>query len=133
MRVTIVKPDNYVAVDGHVLAVDCSSLPEDVHAIVWEGDRGFIQFVSAGPTNTKPNEPLKSFAPYRAFVRDWAEARARKAVSRVDEIEAQIATAEREVVRAQGIVDELRASRLQCREDARCCSQAVPEIEAALP
>lgn len=37
-RLTIVKEDNMVGVDGEFYVVDCSSLPANFHALQWYGN-----------------------------------------------------------------------------------------------
>lgn len=80
MRVTIIRDDSAVVVDGERHQVDVSALPADVHAIQWDGVNGEIEYSLAVCTHCnsrskKPNEYIKDFAPYAAYVNAWAAAK----------------------------------------------------------
>jgi hypothetical protein len=85
MRVTVVKDDNTVIVDGERHTVDCSSLPSDFHALQWDGDRGEVEHVATqcehcGVRSKKGNELISDLSPYQSYIDAWhvvnAEAKA---------------------------------------------------------
>ena len=45
MRVSIIREDNSVTVDGVALAIDCTDLWAMIHAIQWKDNEGEIEFV----------------------------------------------------------------------------------------
>lgn len=45
MKVNVIPEDGKVVVDGDARVADFSAL-ENVHAISWDGERGFIQFLN---------------------------------------------------------------------------------------
>ena len=67
MRLTIIKEDNGVYVDGEFLSVDCSELPSNFHALQWNGLSGHIEFVN----NIKPPEPISDVTPYQIYIDRW--------------------------------------------------------------
>jgi hypothetical protein len=77
MRVTIIKDDGMAYVDGIALAVDCSSLPDEFHALQWDGTRGELEFKTMNG-HRKPNEMISDLAPYQSVIEAWYAAEARK-------------------------------------------------------
>lgn len=80
MRVAIIREDNAVNVDGVRYAVDCSTLPADVHAVQWNGVSGEVEYSlvgcdHCGGRSKKPNEFIKDFSPYDGYVHAWAAAK----------------------------------------------------------
>lgn len=74
MRVTIIKDDNAVYLDGSSRRVDCSMLPSDFHALQWYGTWGEIEFVtdvSQAPPQRKPNQVIRDLEPYQALIDAW--------------------------------------------------------------
>lgn len=73
MKVTIIPSDTYCSVDGvgydHV---DMSTVPEDVHAVQYDFDSGWIEFVSFGETH-RPNEPITNLDQFQAVLDSWNE------------------------------------------------------------
>lgn len=67
MRLTIIKNDNTVYIDGVPKYVDCSSLPADFHALQWEGESGLVEFVK----NYKSAEEITDLTPYQSFIDEW--------------------------------------------------------------
>lgn len=43
MKITIVKPDNYVVVDGVQKEMDLTFLPDDFHALQWHDESGTVE------------------------------------------------------------------------------------------
>jgi hypothetical protein len=101
MRVTIIKDDNAVNVDGERHTVDCSGLPADFHALQWDGTIGEIEYrmvacSHCGGRNKKPNALISDLAPYSVYVDGWhvAKAAAEKAYAEAKaEAEAKAAEA----------------------------------------
>jgi hypothetical protein len=71
MRAAIVPDDNLVYVEEHAQHVDCSSLPEDVHAIQWHDGRGWIEYKTDADGNRKMNFCIVDFSPYQYLVDAW--------------------------------------------------------------
>ena len=81
MRLTIVKDDNTVIVDGERHAVDLSDLSADFHALQWAGEDGEVEYASVrcphcGTRSKKLNEAVVDFAPWRPYVDRWYAAKA---------------------------------------------------------
>jgi hypothetical protein len=73
MKLTIIVDDNAVYVDGVMrgyepsLDLTSANIPTGVHALQWNQDSGWIEFVDS-PDGSKPNnEPITSLP-------DWANA-----------------------------------------------------------
>lgn len=73
MRLTIIKADHMVYVDGVPLPVECSDLPEDFHALQWDGSDGWIEFVQGASGPAKLNEAISDIAPYQPYIDAWVE------------------------------------------------------------
>lgn len=74
MRLTIIKADNAVGIDGRFLTVDCSALPEKFHALQWEGPsegvggQGEAEWIGEPkPANTQ----VKDLNKYYALIEAW--------------------------------------------------------------
>lgn len=81
MRVTIVKDDNAVIVNGERHTVDCSSLPADFHALQWDGEHGEVEFMPTrcthcGARSKKGNAILSDVTPYQPYIDAWHAAKA---------------------------------------------------------
>lgn len=78
MRLTIVKIDNVVGVDGVFYTVDCSALPSDFWALQWQGPEngiggeGEIEFVGKPKP---PNMEITDLGEYYACYEAWLAAR----------------------------------------------------------
>lgn len=80
MRVTIIRDDNTVMVDGERHEVDCSKLPTDFHALQWDGDAGEVEHVTSrcehcGARSKKGNEFIRDLTPYQPYVDAWRMAK----------------------------------------------------------
>ena len=80
MRVTILKDDNSVMVNGEGHAVDLAALPSEFHALQWDGTRGEVEYRvtncdHCGVRSKKPNEIVTSIAPYQPHLDAWAAAK----------------------------------------------------------
>ena len=74
MKLTIIKEDNMVYVDQAALSVDCSDLPENFHALQWDGTTGHVEFVG----HVLPNETITDISIYQVYVDRWNEAKAKQ-------------------------------------------------------
>lgn len=71
MRVTIVKRDGIVCVDGTCLNnIDTSDIPDDVRAVQWFGAFGEVEVVDQ--VSGKPgNVRIESIVPYQVWIDRW--------------------------------------------------------------
>lgn len=81
MRVTIIRDDNTVLVDGEGYTVDCTPLPADFHALQWDGTSGEVEYrmTVCSHCNTrskKPNLFVNDMTPYLSYVDAWTKAKA---------------------------------------------------------
>lgn len=65
MRLTIIREDNMVGVDGLFLQIDCSSLPSDLHAVQWYDTTGEEEWTSAD------NVVIDNLDSYQSIVDAW--------------------------------------------------------------
>lgn len=75
-RVTIVKEDNIVGIDGEFYTVDCSSLPANFHALQWYADdnAGEIEWTGRPkPSNTE----IDNIDEYKTLIDAWHVEKAR--------------------------------------------------------
>lgn len=73
MRVTIIKDDNAVLVDGERRTVDCSGLPADFHALQWSGFAGEVEYSATrcdhcGVRAKKGNAIITDVSPYQTYI-----------------------------------------------------------------
>lgn len=70
-RITVVKPDSLVCVDGRCFYdIDMSSVPENLHAMQWYGSAG--QEERHDPQTGRPvNTPITSLDPYSDVLAQW--------------------------------------------------------------
>ena len=76
MKVTIIREDDAVYVDGVAHTVDCSTLAPEVHAVQWDGVRGEVEYRvtrcdHCGARTKKGNEIISDFTPYQKYVDAW--------------------------------------------------------------
>lgn len=67
MRVTIVRDDGVVGVDGIFRHVDMEGLPEGVRAVQWDGAKGHVE-------HEEENTPLADIEEFRVFLDRWTAA-----------------------------------------------------------
>lgn len=77
---TIIRDTNTVVCGAVAFEVDCSALPEDVHAVQWDGDRGEIEYrmtrcTHCGARSKKGNAHFDDPEPYATYVKAWEAAR----------------------------------------------------------
>lgn len=82
MRVTIIRDDNAVMVDGERHTVDCSALPADFHALQWDGTGGEVEYGMTrcdhcGARQKKGNAIISDLSPYHTYVDAWNVAKAK--------------------------------------------------------
>ncbi len=65
MRVTIIRNDNMVYVDGNPRVVDCSSLAPEVHAVQWYDTWGELEINING---CHSNTQIKDMSPFQALI-----------------------------------------------------------------
>jgi len=70
MRLTIVKPDNAVGIDGEFMEVDLSSLPDTLHAVQWNETYGFEELTDGS------NIEITSISKYDSIITAWDTAKA---------------------------------------------------------
>lgn len=68
MRVTIIRDDSVVGVDGVFRRVDLSALPAGVRAVQWNGTSGHLEYDEGA------NIPLESITDYQPFFDLWSAA-----------------------------------------------------------
>lgn len=80
MRVSIIKKDGFVSVDGVGFGgLDLSFLPDTVHAIQWYGDFGEVEMYEPHPYKIMmaPSKNISSFDEYKPCLDAWAAAKVR--------------------------------------------------------
>jgi hypothetical protein len=65
MRITIIRDDSVVGVDGVFRRVELSALPERIRALQWNGTSGHIEYDEGA------NKPLYDIAAFQPFVELW--------------------------------------------------------------
>lgn len=59
-----------VIVDGRALSVDLSGLPDNLHAVQWDGQAGHVEF-----NDGTPNEELEGISAWQSVIDAWETAR----------------------------------------------------------
>lgn len=68
---TIIKDDNWVGRDGVGFNIDCSSLAANIHAIQWDGSKGWIEY-----NDGTDNNSISSISAYSAMTDEHATKKA---------------------------------------------------------
>lgn len=68
MRVTIVRDDSVIGIDGVFRQVDLSALPEGIRAVQWDGAIGHIEY------DNMPNAMIDNVAGFQPFIDLWIAA-----------------------------------------------------------
>ena len=93
MRVTVIRPDNLVLVDGRAETVDCSQVRAEVRVVQWNSDKslGHIEFdnAEANAWSARGNEEIKDFSEFTPLLKVWEEV-ARKADAKLAEVRRQL-------------------------------------------
>lgn len=71
MKVTIIRSDNTVYVDGVSKIIDCSALPTFVHAVQWTGEKGWIEFAEDGEGRKHANMSIIDMSSYQFLIEQW--------------------------------------------------------------
>lgn len=76
MRVTIIKDDNAVNVDGTRRTVNLSDLPADFHALQWDGADGEVEYrvtrcEHCSARTKKGNVLISDLSPYQKYTYAW--------------------------------------------------------------
>lgn len=74
MRITIIRDDGVVGVDGLFRQVDLSALPPEIRAIQWNGVSGHIEYDNAA------NASLEAITAFQWIVDRWATAASQPSV-----------------------------------------------------
>ena len=82
MKISIVRTDNMVYVDGVGLPVDLSSLRAGVSAVQWDdaAESGHIEYLP-GPSGRCGNETISAFDEFSIFVKMWNDSRSARAAA----------------------------------------------------
>lgn len=70
MKVTIIKNDSVVLVDGRAIKVDLSDFPANVHAVQFDGANGHVEY-----NDGKANTTLKNLETFQTWVDRWTALR----------------------------------------------------------
>lgn len=85
MKVTIIRADGFVSVDGRGFAgLDLAFMPADVRAVQWNGDAGEVEHASGQATY------IKSLSPFQPALAAWAAAKLAADGAEVDVSEATV-------------------------------------------
>lgn len=108
MKITLIRNDGVVLVDGRAFHVDLSDLPANIHAVQWDGAKGHIEYIN------QANKSIASPAAFQPWVARWQAARDAADAPHVptaDEIaqeqQRQADTAARDAVKADAIIKYL--------------------------
>ena len=71
MRLSILRDDNVVVVDGVVESVSCAELPSYVRAIQWDGERGEIELHRDATGMHQSNLKITEIGPYLYLLDRW--------------------------------------------------------------
>lgn len=75
MRLTIIKSDGFVSIDGKGYSeIDLSSLPDDVHAVQWYDDEGEVE-IKDNKGRIVENKPITSIDDYLFVIPLWEAAK----------------------------------------------------------
>jgi hypothetical protein len=67
MRLTIIRDDGVVGIDGVFKTVDLSGLSAGIRAVQWDGTSGHIEFYA----DVSPNLPIDNIDAYQQYVTAW--------------------------------------------------------------
>ena len=75
MRITIIREDGYVSIDGvGYHNIDMSSVSEEIHAVQWYDTEGDIEFITIKGKHKKPNQTIESISDFQQIISLWQEA-----------------------------------------------------------
>lgn len=67
MRVTVIKDDNIIGVDGEFRPVTVTGMPEGVRVIQWDGEKGEMEYYD----NATPNSRIDTIDAIQSFIDLW--------------------------------------------------------------
>ena len=70
MKISVIKPDNIVVVDGVARGVDLSDQDAALHAIQWDGTKGEYEYTNS----TGPIQRVLNFSELQPFLTRWTAA-----------------------------------------------------------
>lgn len=70
-RMTIIKEDNMVGIDGKFFQIDCSALPSNFHALQWYEDDNYGEIEWSGKPTRPRNTPISSLQDYQEYIDKW--------------------------------------------------------------
>ena len=82
MLLTIIKDDNMVYIDKVGVNVDCSDLPNNFHALQWDGSSGHVEYVG----HVDPNNVITDISAYQVYIDRWNVARAKQIEERTKKV-----------------------------------------------
>jgi hypothetical protein len=102
-NISIIPVDNIVVIDGLAMPVDCKSVAQDVHAVIWHGSVGEIEFIVPRPVPLvgRPPETITSMEEYAGLLDAWDIAKA-KAEENAKALAAMIAAQGEQAAKARG-------------------------------
>lgn len=72
MRVTIIKPDGFISIDGRgTNAVDLSAMPDGVRVLQWNGEKGEIELTEVGSITGREypvNQAITDISAYQPLI-----------------------------------------------------------------
>lgn len=93
MKLTIIRGDNMVYIEGEPLIVDCSSLDSSIHAVQWNGTNGIIEFVDPDPFDNEAPAPqrITDISQFQSLIDSWNAAKQAQILEaqRLAELEAE--------------------------------------------
>lgn len=84
MKLVIIQEDATAYIDGKPHEIDVSSIPENVHAVHWDGTNGEIEYKLStcdhcGVSSKKSNEQITDGSAYQQHISFWYAAEAHQA------------------------------------------------------
>ena len=62
MRVTMIRDDNIITINGRTITVDLSEIPTNIHAVQWYGESGHIE------RQGQPNQAINSLNDFQIWI-----------------------------------------------------------------
>lgn len=92
MKLTIIKSDGAVYKDGvSYSGLDLLSVPNNVHALQWNGTKGFIEFVEDDDFNKQANEAIQELPNWALdALSKWDEAKSAEDAIQQLKLQAQL-------------------------------------------
>lgn len=75
MKLTIIKSDGMVAIDGQpYFDLDLSAIPDNVHAVQWSGEVGEVEHKDPATGKMTANEEITSLDQFQVAIDAWTTA-----------------------------------------------------------